>query len=70
MKKHHAKKWLSDDRNNGAPPKEDLAWVNSNLQNDIATADWKFWAVVRPKSVTAQMNMDASMEKAGEKNQE
>jgi hypothetical protein len=52
------KRWLSDDRNNGAPAKEDVDQVGDDWRRQTFEANWKFWAIVQPKRVIAQMNMD------------
>ena len=57
LKKNHAPKWLSDDRNNSVLRKEDVEWGITNWFPQTVQAGWKFWAIVQPEKVIAQMNM-------------
>ncbi|WP_005036279.1 hypothetical protein [Holophaga foetida] len=57
LQKHGACKWLSDDRNNGPLPPEDLAWAHDSWTPRAIKAGWKFWALVVPEKAVAQMNM-------------
>jgi hypothetical protein len=59
MEKHKAIKWLSDDRNNAALPKADMDWATGTWFPRVKKAGWKHWAVVLPKMVIGQMNMQA-----------
>lgn len=58
LKKHKAQKWLSDDRKNPVLRKEDLAWGEANWITPMLQAGWKYWAIVQPEKVIAQMNME------------
>lgn len=58
IKKNHATKWLSDDRNNSVLRKEDMEWGMVNWLPQSVQGGWKFWAVVQPEKVIAQMNME------------
>jgi hypothetical protein len=62
LKKHHAKKWLSDDRNNVALREEDIAWGMVNWLPQTVQAGWKYWAIIQPDKVIAQMNMKTLVE--------
>jgi hypothetical protein len=64
MKKHGAKKWLSDDRNNAAMSKEDMAWTETDWYPRTIAAGWKFWAIVLPKNIIGKMNMDYIIKRA------
>ena len=57
FEKYGAKKWLSDDRGNGALSKEDSDWALGVWQPRVMKAGWKFWAIVMPEKVIGQMNM-------------
>ncbi len=57
LKKNTAHKWLSDDRNNGALPKEDSDWAQAEWFPQTRAAGWKYWALVQPEKVIGQMNM-------------
>jgi hypothetical protein len=59
LEKHRATKWLSDDRANAALSKEDTEWATSVWFPRVKKAGWKTWAVVLPKMVIGQMNMQA-----------
>ena len=58
LKKHGAKKWLSDDRANTVLSQEDAEWGKTNWFPQTVQAGWKYWAIVRPKKVLAQMGME------------
>ena len=55
--KHKARKWLSDDRGNGAVRPEDEEWVQKNWLPKVVAAGWKYWAIVPPQKVVGQMNI-------------
>ncbi|MBP7282797.1 MAG: hypothetical protein KBA66_14540 [Leptospiraceae bacterium] len=55
--KHKAKKWLSDNRNVGPHTADDTEWINTIWLPNAIKAGWKFWALVQPESVIAQMNL-------------
>lgn len=57
LQQHGACKWLSDDRNNGPLPPEDLAWAHDNWTPRAIKAGWKYWALVIPEKAVAKMNM-------------
>ena len=57
LQEHGACKWLSDDRNNGPLPPEDLEWAQTNWTPRAIKAGWKYWALVIPEKAVAQMNM-------------
>lgn len=57
MKKHRATKWLSDDRLNGVLPRDDEEWARTVWFPQTLAAGWKHWAIVVPKKVLGQMNM-------------
>jgi hypothetical protein len=57
LKQKGACKWLSDDRGNGALPKEDDDWAKQVWFPQTVKAGWKFWALVLPSQIVGQMNM-------------
>ena len=57
FKQHGAQKWLSDDRNNSALPKEDGEWGVNDWSPRVVAAGWKYWAIVMPDKIAGQMNM-------------
>lgn len=57
LKQKGGSKWLSDDRGNGALPKEDEDWCKSVWFPQVVRAGWKFWALVLPAQIVGQMNM-------------
>jgi len=57
FKEHDAKKWLSDDRGNSALTPEDGDWGTNTWTPQVIEAGWKYWAVVMPKKIIGQMNM-------------
>ena len=62
LRKNRASKWLSDDRSNAALRKEDLEWGMTNWFPQALQAGWKFWAIVQPEKIIAQMNMEKVVE--------
>lgn len=50
-------KWLSDDRKSGPYSPEQETWARDVWVPDAVRAGWRFWALVQPESVVAQMNM-------------
>jgi len=57
MEQHKGCKWLSDDRNSGPLPPEDLEWNKVVWIPKVMKAGWKYWALVIPEKAVAQMNM-------------
>lgn len=57
FKAHGATKWLSDDRENSALPKADLDWGQTNWRPRMQAARWKYWAIMQPKKVIGQLNI-------------
>lgn len=57
LKLNRARKWLSDDRKNGALSKEDGEWAATVWQPGIVAAGWNTWAMVQPEAVIGQMNI-------------
>ena len=64
MEKYRATKWLSDDRNNSALPKPDQEWAATVWAPRVRKAGWKHWAVVLPKMVIGQMNVQGFVERS------
>lgn len=50
-------KWLSDDRNNSALPKEDADWAMTEWNPRVIQAGWKYWAMILPDKSIGKMNM-------------
>jgi hypothetical protein len=57
FKVHGAKKWLSDDRENSALGTEDRDWAINVWFPQVAAAGWKYWAIILPKQLIGQINM-------------
>ena len=57
LRKHHACKWLSDDRNNGPISPKDAEWLSKVWEPQAIAAGWRFWALVQPMKVLGEMNM-------------
>jgi hypothetical protein len=57
LRKHGAKKWLSDDRMIGALNEEDTQWSMNDWFPRAKAAGWKFWALVVPADIMARMNL-------------
>lgn len=57
LSKHHAAKWLSDDRHNSALSDEDTNWSMTNWFPRAKEAGWKFWGLVVPPDLMARLNL-------------
>jgi hypothetical protein len=57
LKQRHAKKWLSDDRENSALGEENTDWSQNIWAPQARAAGWNCWAIVLPKELIGQMNM-------------
>ncbi len=57
IKNNGAKKWLSDDRQNGALTPADTDWAITVWSPQVIQAGWKYWAIVLPEMVVGQLNM-------------
>src|ERR1041385_7454186 len=64
LRKHTAKKWLSDDRGQWVLAKDDLAWSETTWAPQAAKAGWKHWAIVRADKVLAAAAMDHLVSKS------
>lgn len=62
IRKNHAQKWLSDDRSNTVVRQEDIDWGMTNWFPETLQAGWKYWAIVQPEKVIAQINMKKLVE--------
>ena len=58
LRKHHAHKWLSDDRSYAALTKEDAEWGETYWGPSAVEAGWRYWAIVLPKSVLGKLSME------------
>lgn len=58
IQKYGAKKWLSNTEDNVLLRKEDLEWSRINWLPQTVAAGWKYWAVVQPKAVHVQLDLD------------
>lgn len=58
MAERHAQKWLSDDRFSLSVNKEEFQWGVENWFPATVKAGWKHWAIVQPKHVIAQLNLE------------
>lgn len=54
---HGCTGWLSDDRNNGPLSPEDAEWAKTVWFPRTRAAGWTHWAMVKPKSVISQLNV-------------
>ena len=62
MKKHHAFKWLSDDRNGGALPKSHHDWGDRVWSPQAVEAGWRYWALLPPADALGTANMKRLVE--------
>jgi len=58
LAERHAEKWLSDDRNTMAANKEEYQWGINFWFPKTVKAGWKHWAIVQPKYVITQLNLE------------
>ncbi|HWO17501.1 MAG TPA: hypothetical protein VNO30_01955 [Kofleriaceae bacterium] len=58
MQQYGATKWLSDDRANSALPPDDGQWGTEVWFPRAKAAGWKHWAIVQPRKILGQTNMD------------
>ena len=58
LKKHGARKWLSDDRRSGALPKSHHHWAQNVWGAAAAAAGWKFWAICPPGDLLGSANIN------------
>ncbi len=61
FEEQNANKWLSDDRENSALPKDDGIWAMTEWSPRVMKAGWKYWAIVMPDKVMGQTNMNQFM---------
>lgn len=62
MKEHLATKWLSNDKKNGAIPREEREWMNREWSGMALEAGWKYWAIVIPMTATGKMTIARVMQ--------
>jgi hypothetical protein len=62
LKKNHAQKRLSDDRGNSVLRNEDLEWGVTNWFPHTVQAGWRYWAIVQPEKIMAQVTMQQLVE--------
>ena len=55
IKKHHAEKWLSDDRDCPVVRPEDIDWGDTHWFPQTALAGWKYWAIVTPDKTVGKV---------------
>jgi hypothetical protein len=63
MRKHGAKKWLSDDRKNPVFSAEDQQWAQEVWAPQVIKAGWKYWAIVLPERALAKFRMEERAER-------
>ena len=57
LRQHAADKWLSDNRNYGALPDEDMQWSMTTWFPQAREAGWRCWALVVPPDILGRMNL-------------
>jgi hypothetical protein len=65
IRKHQARKWLSDDRENSALRQDDFEWSETEWAPLTAKAGWRYWAIVQPGKVLGQVAMQRLKDKYG-----
>ena len=59
FERYGANKWLSDDRGNGALHPDDGKWTMEVWSARTVAAGWKYWAIVMPTKMVAQLSMSS-----------
>lgn len=57
IRKYGARKWLSDDRLNGAITKDDQEWGSKYWFPQTKMAGWRYWAIVQPANIIGELNI-------------
>jgi hypothetical protein len=57
LERHHACKWLSDDRLHYVLPQADQEWASNVWFPATRQAGWRYWAVVKPELAVADLFM-------------
>ncbi len=57
MEKHHATKWLSDDRLNTVVRDDDSQWAETVWKARVIKAGFRYWAIVLPAAAIGKLNM-------------
>jgi hypothetical protein len=55
IEKHHAIKYLSDDRSNTVVDPQDVTWADENWYPRVVGAGLKHWALVMPRSMVGTL---------------
>ena len=58
MVREGACKWLSEKSQHSVHSRADTEWVMNDWFPRATKAGWKYWAIVPPKNVLGQMNME------------
>ena len=67
LKEKGSQKWLSDDQTNLVISKEHMAWGEREWFPKTIAAGWKYWAIVKPKNVIGQMDLEKMAKDYGTK---
>jgi hypothetical protein len=62
VEKHHAAKYLSDDRDNLVVDPEDIKWAEQNWYPRVVKAGLRRWALVMPSSVVGTLQAKGIIE--------
>lgn len=57
VERHHAPKWLSDDRGNTVLREPDEQWAHSVWFPRVLRGGFKFWSIVLPHAAIGKLNM-------------
>lgn len=66
LREHGAQKWLSDDRENMALTPEDSEWGLTVWFANTKETGWKYWALVVPLGLEAQMSLTKAVQRSCE----
>ena len=67
LEKHHATKWLSDNRGNTVVRQEDIQWGMTVWAPRVVRAGFKYWAIVMPAKAIGKMQMRKLIEEYGQR---
>ncbi len=66
LKEKGAQKWLSDDQTSKPISKDFMEWGMAEWFPQTIAAGWKYWAVVKPKQMISQMEIEKMAKDYGE----
>jgi hypothetical protein len=62
LQRYGATKWLSDNRERGALPTNDMEWTHNDWFPRTVKVGWKHWALVMPEKMIGQISMQRAVD--------